>query len=40
MKEWTLELVRERIAKGTLVIPANINHEGLIPCGVGEGIIH
>ncbi len=32
------ELVRERIAKGTLVIPANVNHLNLEPCGVGEGL--
>ena len=32
------ELVCERIAKGTVVIPANINHKNLIPCGVGEGL--
>ena len=32
------ELIRERIAKGTLVIPANVNHKNLIPCGVGEGL--
>jgi len=32
------ELIRERIAKGTLVIPANINHKNLVPCGVGEGL--
>jgi phosphomethylpyrimidine synthase len=33
-----VETIRQRIAKGTLVIPANINHKGLIPCGVGEGL--
>ena len=33
-----VELIRERIAKGVLVIPANINHHNLVPCGVGEGL--
>jgi phosphomethylpyrimidine synthase len=32
------EVIRERIAKGTIVIPANINHRGLAPRGVGEGL--
>jgi phosphomethylpyrimidine synthase len=32
------EYIRERIAKGTIVIPANIGHTNLIPCGVGEGL--
>lgn len=32
------EDIRRRIVKGTVVIPANINHAGLIPCGVGEGL--
>ncbi len=32
------EIIRERIAKGTIVIPANVNHKNLIPCGVGEGL--
>jgi len=33
-----VEVICERIAKGTLVIPANINHRNLLPCGVGEGL--
>lgn len=32
------EVVRERIARGTVVIPANVNHPGLNPRGVGEGL--
>ena len=32
------EIVRQLIEKGTVVIPANINHSNLIPCGVGEGL--
>jgi len=31
-------LLRDRIAEGRVVIPANINHKGLIPCGIGEGL--
>jgi phosphomethylpyrimidine synthase len=33
-----VEVIRQRIAKGTVVIPANVNHRHLIPCGVGEGL--
>ena len=32
------EWIRERVAKGTIVIPANINHTALDPQGVGEGL--
>src|SRR4030042_3988132 len=32
------ELVLERVAKGTIVIPANVKHFNLAPCGVGEGL--
>lgn len=32
------EFIREGIAKGTIVIPANINHAGLVPCGIGQGL--
>lgn len=33
-----VEVIRQRIAKGTVVIPANVNHHNLIPGGVGEGL--
>jgi phosphomethylpyrimidine synthase len=33
-----LEL-RDKIAEGRVVIPANVNHDGLVPCGVGEGLL-
>ncbi|MHB8104066.1 MAG: phosphomethylpyrimidine synthase ThiC [Dehalococcoidales bacterium] len=33
-----VEEIRRRIAKGTVVIPANVRHIGLAPCGVGEGL--
>ena len=32
-----LEL-RDKIAEGRVVIPANRKHKGLVPCGVGEGL--
>ncbi len=32
------EVIRERVAKGTIAIPANINHKNLDPEGVGEGL--
>jgi len=31
--------LRDKIADGRIVIPANTNHKGLIPCGVGEGLL-
>ncbi|MFC1535352.1 phosphomethylpyrimidine synthase ThiC [Thermodesulfobacteriota bacterium] len=31
--------LRDRIAEGRVVIPANINHKGLDPCGIGEGLL-
>lgn len=33
-----VQLLRERIAQGSVVIPANINHTSLVPAGVGEGL--
>jgi phosphomethylpyrimidine synthase len=33
-----VEKLRQRIAAGTVVIPANVRHGGLVPCGVGEGL--
>ncbi|MBM4448647.1 MAG: phosphomethylpyrimidine synthase, partial [Chloroflexi bacterium] len=32
------EFIREGVAKGKIVVPANINHEKLIPCGIGQGL--
>lgn len=32
------ELIRERVAEGTITICANINHKGLVPRGVGKGL--
>jgi thiamine biosynthesis protein ThiC len=31
-------ILRERIASGRVVIPANRNHKGLRPIGIGEGL--
>jgi phosphomethylpyrimidine synthase len=33
-----VDFVRQGVAAGTIVIPANANHSGLIPCGVGAGL--
>ena len=30
--------LRDKIAEGRVVIPANVNHKGLVPCGIGEGL--
>ncbi len=30
------ELVRQGVADGLIVIPANVNHNGLDPCGIGK----
>ena len=32
------ETIRARVAKGTVAICANVNHAGLKPAGVGEGL--
>jgi len=32
------EILRQRIAQGTAIIPANIHHEGLRPMGIGQGL--
>ena len=32
------ELVRQGVAGGTIVIPANIKHANLVPCGIGQGL--
>ncbi|MGD9077304.1 MAG: phosphomethylpyrimidine synthase ThiC [Desulfobacteraceae bacterium] len=31
--------LRDRVAQGRVVIPANVNHKGLAPCGIGEGLL-
>jgi len=32
------EFVRQGVAEGTIVIPANTNHTNLVPCGIGQGL--
>ncbi len=32
------EFVRQGVAEGTIVIPANIKHTNLVPCGIGKGL--
>jgi len=32
------EFIREGLAAGTIVIPSNINHSNLVPCGIGRGL--
>ncbi len=34
----SLDWLRDRMARGRIVIPANPAHEGLRPCGIGEGL--
>ncbi len=33
-----VEFIRQGVVKGTIVIPANVMHSNLIPCGIGEGL--
>ena len=33
-----VEVVRQRVAEGTIVIPANVMHDGLVPRGIGRGL--
>jgi len=37
-EETEAETIRQRIALGTIVIPANTNHQNLVPCGIGQGL--
>jgi len=32
------ELVRQGVSDGVVVIPANVNHKNLVPCGIGKGL--
>jgi len=32
------ELIRQGVASGTIVIPANTRHTNLVPCGIGQGL--
>ncbi len=32
------EFIRQGVAQGTIVVPANAGHSGLVPCGIGEGL--
>ena len=31
-----IDWLREQVARGRVVIPANPRHDGLAPCGIGE----
>ncbi|MEE9465982.1 MAG: phosphomethylpyrimidine synthase ThiC [Candidatus Neomarinimicrobiota bacterium] len=33
-----VEFIRQSITEGTIVIPADINHAGLVPCDIGQGL--
>ncbi len=32
------EFIRQGVAEGTIVIPANSRHSNLVPCGIGQGL--
>jgi len=32
------ETIQQYVAEGKIVIPANINHANLVPCGIGKGL--
>jgi len=32
------EIIMDGVARGEIVIPANINHKNLAPCGIGKGL--
>ena len=34
VEQRSVQFIAERVAAGTVVIPANINHGNLIPCGI------
>ncbi len=33
-----VESVRQGVAEGKIVVPANVNHSNLVPCGIGKGL--
>lgn len=35
----SVEFIRERVADGRIVIPANINHKNLVPAGIGRELL-
>ena len=37
-EEVEVEHVQQGVASGTIVIPANTRHSGLVPCGIGQGL--
>ncbi len=37
-EELEAEFIRQGVAKGTIVIPSNIKHTNLAPCGIGQGL--
>ncbi len=37
-EELEAEFIRQGVAQGTIVIPANISHSNLSPCGIGKGL--
>ncbi|MFC1874364.1 phosphomethylpyrimidine synthase ThiC, partial [Chloroflexota bacterium] len=37
-EDMSAEFVRQGVAEGTIVIPANIKHTNLVPCGIGKGL--
>jgi len=32
------DFIRQGVARGTIVIPANTRHTNLVPCGIGQGL--
>ena len=32
------EFIRQGVARGTVVVPSNVRHSGLVPCGIGGGL--
>ena len=34
----TADFIRQKVAQGKVVIPANSLHQNLVPCGIGEGL--
>jgi len=33
-----VDFIRQGVAQGTIIIPANIKHTNLVPCGIGQGL--
>ena len=39
IEKQSIPFIMERVADGRIVIPANVNHKNLVPCGIGRELL-